>query len=188
MTDYRTAGSLGERIQAARKARGMSVRELAETIDGVPTQSTIENIELGRKAAIDVVQLLNIAMALRVPLSNLLAPMGMPDGTLDLPGLSREFADMTPSELDAWLSSLPDGARIPASLDERNAVAELQALREWRAKTAEVVRLEAMYEVERSIAIGSEATYLRSTEERLTDARREAKRLATFLRSAGWPV
>lgn len=188
MTDYRTAGSIGERIQAARKARGVSARELAESIGGVPTQSTIENIELGRKASIDVVQLLNIAMALRVPLSYLLAPMGTPDGTLDLSGLSGAFASMTSSEFDAWLSSVPDGARIPASLDERNAVSELQALREWKSKTFEIRRLETMLQLESASGGGVEESYVRSTEDRLADAQREAERLSVFLRSAGWPI
>ncbi len=186
LAPYRTAGSIGERIQAARKARGISARELAELIGGVPTQSTIENIELGRKAAIDVVQLLNVAMALRVPLSYLLAPMGAPHGTLDLSALSVGFASMTPSEFDAWLSSVPDGARIPSSLDERNAVAELQALRERKSKTSEVRRLETVLQLESSEGGDVESSYLRSTEDRLVDARRDAERLAAFLRSAGW--
>lgn len=186
MTDYRTAGSIGERIQAARRARGISARELARAIGGVPTQSTIENIELGRKASIDVVQLLNIAMALRVPLSYLLAPMGAPERSLDLPGLSAEFDSMSALEFDAWLAGLPDGARIPTSLDERNAMSELQALREWKARGAEASRLETAVELEKSSGTSLESPYLRSTEERLAEARREVDRLASFLRSAGW--
>lgn len=166
----------------------MSARELAEAIGGVPSQSTIENIELGRKAAIDVVQLLNIAMALRVPLSYLLAPIGNPDAPLDLPGLSKEFSSMSAIEFDAWLSGISDGSRIPTSLDERNAFAELQALREWRTRTAETSRLETMLELERSALNSTEGLYLRSTEERLTESRREVERLARLLRSAGWPV
>jgi transcriptional regulator with XRE-family HTH domain len=174
MTDFRTAGSIGERIQAARKTRGLSARELAEAIGGVPTQSTIENIELGRKAAVDVVQLLNIAMALRVPLSYLLAPMGLPDSGLDLPGLSIEFASMTSSEFDAWLSSVPDGARLPTSIDERNAVSEL--------------RLEAALRLQRVDSVVGDDGHQRPLETRLAEARREAERLASFLHSAGWPI
>lgn len=188
MTDFRTARSIGERIQAARRARGLSVRELAEVIDGVPTQSTIENIELGRKASIDVVQLLNIAMALKVPLSYLLAPMGTPEATLDLKGLSPELSSMNASEFDAWLSSVPDGARIPSSLDERNAVSELQALRDWKAKISEVARLEAAHQLERSGGPGGAEGHQRPIEVRLTEARREAERLSAFLRSAGWAI
>ena len=48
-------------------------------------------------------------------LSYLLAPMGKPDGFLDLAGLSTEFTSMTAADLDAWLSSVPDGARVASS-------------------------------------------------------------------------
>lgn len=187
MTDYRTASSLGARIQAARKARGMSARELAEVIGGNPTQSTIENIELGRKAAVDVVQLMNIAMAVRVPLSYLLAPMGDPESPLDLPGLSNEFSTMTAAELDAWLSSVPDGARIATSLDERNAATELQILREWRARKAEITRLRTAIELERTTT-GSDTALLTSSEARLAESQRELERLESFLKSSGWKV
>lgn len=163
----------------------MSARELAQSIGGVPTQSTIENIELGRKASIDVVQLLNVSMALRVPLSFLLAPMGDPDGALDLKGLSDDFLSMTASEFDAWLSSVPDGARIPSSLDERNAVSELQALRAWKAKSTEIARLEASRELG---GAGSGDGYQGPIEVRLVEARREVERLGSFLRSAGWTI
>ena len=68
--------------------------------------------------------LLNIAMALRVPLSYLLAPLGEPDRPLDLPNLSESFAGMTAIEFDAWLASAPDGRYQPESLEERNATSE----------------------------------------------------------------
>ncbi len=187
MTDYRSAGSLGARIQAARKSRGMSARELAEAIGGLPTQATIENIETGRKVSVDVVQLLNIAMAVRVPLSYLLAPMGRPDSTLDLPGLSGDFDTMTSAELDAWIASVPDGAHFASSLEERNAAQELQALREWGSKRAEISRLQAALAIERS-AMPEPGPFLRSTEARLAQTQREGERLAAFLRSAGWSI
>ena len=188
MTDFRSAGSIGARIQAARKARGLSARELAVAIGGNPSQSTIENIELGRKAAIDVVQLLNIAMAVRVPLSYLLAPLGAPDDALDLQGLSGAFDGMTVAEFDGWLASVPNGAHIPTSLDERNAISELQALREWKSRTTDAKRLEAALELEQTSTASIEGTYLRSTEDRLNEAKREADRLANFLRTAGWEI
>ena len=175
------------------RARGdsegsMSARELAEAIRGIPTQSTIQNIELGRKAAIDVVQILNIAMALKVPLSYLLAPMGAPNRGLDLVGLSDDFSSMSVLEFDAWLSGVPDGARIATSLEERNAVSELQALRAWTSKASEVARLEAALDTERSSETGKNFNPHRSTEDRLADARRESERLLSFLRAAGWPL
>ena len=95
---------------------------------------------------------------------------------------------MTPVEFDAWLSSVPDGARIPTSLEERNTVSELQALREWTAREAEIARLETALQLERSAHPTAAETYLRSTEHRLEDARRESQRLMAFLLSAGWSI
>lgn len=164
----------------------MSVRELALAIGGSPSQSTIENIELGRKASVDVVQLLNIAMALRVPLIFLLAPIGRAGDPLDLPGLSREFESMTVAEFDAWLAGLPDGARRAASLEERTATAELEALRLWKAHSEEVTRLTIAVELERESI--DEPTQINSTRQRLQDATLAAERQAALLRSAGWPV
>lgn len=188
MTDFRTAGSIGERIQAARKARGMSARELAEAIGGVPSQSTIENIELGRKASIDVVQLLNIAMALRVPVVYLLAPMGIPDGDLDMTGLSQDFQAMSPSEFDAWLSAV-GGARLPSSLEERNAVTELQALRELNANTSEIARIESRLHLELTSDLHDHGPgAVIPLQEQLQRAQRDVERLKAFLRSAGWAM
>jgi len=188
MTEYLLANSLGERVQLARKARGMSARELAEAIGGNPSQSTIENIELGRKASIDVVQLLNIAAAVRIPVSYLLAPLGRPDAPVDLVGLSGFFGRMSVIEFDGWLAGLDDGSFTPSSLDERNSRAELNALRLWKTKVAEAARLETALALETAQGAEPGSTYLRSTAERLATANADVERLAEFLRSAGWPV
>ena len=166
----------------------MSARELAEAIGGLPTQSTIENIELGRKVSVDVVHLLNIAMATKVPLSFLLAPLGDPSAALDLQGLSHEFDGMTSIEFDAWLGSVPEGAHKATTIEERNAVAELQALRAWHAQSAETRRLEAALELERVSSLPTQSGYVRSTEERLSESHKESNRLARWLRSAGWEI
>lgn len=186
MTDVRSAGSLGERIQAARKSRGMSARELAETIGGVPTQATIENIETGRKSSVDVIHLLNIAMATRFPLSFFLAPLANPDGPLDLPGLSPQFATMTVGDFESWLTAAPEGSYHPASIEERNAVAELQALRELRAQLSETRRLEVALELQRNIPNGFDGPVIAANEDKLDRARQQADRLKSFLSSAGW--
>ena len=192
MTDFRSEPSLGARIRAARRARGMrTARELADSIvGGTLTEAIIENIEAGRKVVLDVSQLLNIAMALRVPLSYLLAPLGEPDRSLDLPNLSEAFTGMTAIEFDAWLASAPDGRYQPESLEERNATSELHALREWSSLTRETSRLHTMLELERATLgpTGVESPLLRSTEARFADASREADRLAAYLKSAGWNV
>lgn len=164
----------------------MSARELALAIGGNPTQATIENIELGRKAVIDVVQLLNIAMALRVPLIYLLAPVGHPNEVLDLPGLSQEFRAMTIAEFDAWLAGLPDGARRATSLEERTATTELEALRLWKRYSEEIARLEVMSELEQHAGLDGRGRG--STAARLGEAEQAANRQLEFLRSAGWPL
>jgi len=192
MTDFRSESSLGARIRAARRARGLrTARELADAIvGGTLSEAIIENIEAGRKVVLDVSQLLNIAMALRVPLSYLLAPLGEPDRPLDLPNLSEAFAGMTAIEFDAWLASAPDGRYRPESLEERNATSELHALREWSSLTRETSRLQTMLELERATLgpTGVESPLLKSTEARFADASREADRLAAYLKSAGWNI
>jgi transcriptional regulator with XRE-family HTH domain len=192
MTDFRSEWSLGARIRAARRARGLrTARELADAIvGGTLTEAIIENIEAGRKVVLDISQLLNIAMALRVPLSYLLAPLGEPDRPLDLPNLSQAFEGMTAIEFDSWLASSQDGRYQPESLEERNATSELHALREWSALTREATRLQTMSDLERATNPTSDppSALLRSTEARLVDARRESNRLAAYLKSAGWHV
>lgn len=186
MTDFGPAETLGERIQAVRKSRGMSARQLALALGGNPSQATIENIEIGRKATIDVVQLLNIAMALKVPPVYLLVPLGHADQALTLGGLSPEFASMTISEFDAWLAGLPDGARRAASLDERTATAELEAFRLWKRYSDEAARLAVVIRLEKEGLLDAPTTSPGLV--RLEEAQRAADRQLEFLRSANWPL
>ena len=185
MTDFGKATTIGGRIQALRRARGMRTsKELADVIGGSMTVSIIENIELGRKSNLDVAQLLSIAMALQVPPSYVLAPMNKPDA-LDLPGLSPAFDGMTAMEFDAWLSALEHGAHNPTSLAGHNARFELTALREWWAAITEIRRLEVVQK------LGSEEglnDYARSTSQRISETQREADRLAAMLNAGGWTL
>jgi transcriptional regulator with XRE-family HTH domain len=186
MTNFGTATTIGGRIQALRRARGMRTsKELADAIGGTMTVSIIENIELGRKSNLDVAQLLSIAMALQVPPSYVLAPMNDPNAPLDLPGLSPAFDGMTAIQFDAWLSSLENGAHHPTTLDGRTMRFELAALREWSAATAEIRRLTVMEELERAEVAGD---FSRATSQRIAETRREADRLATMLNAGGWAL
>lgn len=186
MTDFGTATTIGGRIQALRRARGMRTsKELADAIGGSMTVSIIENIELGRKSNLDVAQLLSIAMALQVPPSYVLAPMNRPDAPLDLPGLSPAFDGMTAIEFDSWLASLENGAHNPTTLDGRTMRFELAALREWSVATAEIRRLTVMEELERAEGTGE---YTRAASQRIEEARREADRLAAMLNAGGWTL
>jgi len=186
MADFRSERTLGARIQAARKARGFrTTLDLANAIDGGNvSESIIENIEAGRKASIDVSQLLNIAMALGIAPSYLLAPLGRPREGIDLPNLSRAFEGMSSVEFDSWFSNVPESGFQPQSISERNASSELQALREWASLTREVARLE----VARELEVAAEGGLAARTEARLTFARDEKKRLESYLGTAGWEL
>ncbi|MCU1410508.1 MAG: hypothetical protein JWR04_1215 [Rhodoglobus sp.] len=185
MTDFGSAKTIGARIQTLRRSRGMRTsKDLADAIGGSMTVSIIENIELGRKANLDVSQLLNIAMALQVPPSYILAPMNDPSAPLDLPGLSSAFDGMSAIEFDAWLASLDAGAYMSRTLEGRNSTTELNALREWHALSAEIRRLQAMLQVEENLLDGG--PYAGRTQERLRDAQRSIRRLGPLLNAGGW--
>jgi len=187
MTEIGVATTIGGRIQALRRARGMRTsKELADAVGGTMTVSIIENIELGRKSNLDAGQLLSIAMALQVPPSYVLAPLNDPNAPLDLPGLSPAFDGMTAIEFDAWLAGLDQGSYRPTTLDARNSISELNALREWAEVHAEVVRLELMVQLQQEA--GENNQYTELARERLQDARRAIQRLAPMLKAGGWDL
>ncbi|MBG6056553.1 transcriptional regulator with XRE-family HTH domain [Salinibacterium sp. CAN_S4] len=186
MTNSGSAKAIGSRIQALRRARGMRTsKDLADAIGGTMTVSIIENIELGRKANLDVSQLLNIAMALQVPPSYILAPMNDPSAELDLPGLSSAFDGMTAIEFDAWLASIDAAAYMSRTLPGRNSLVELNALREWHTLNAEIRRLHVMLQLEEEAL---PPPYDGRTRERLQDAQRSISRLGPLLNAGGWDL
>ena len=178
MADYGAESDIGARIRAARKARGfMSIPALADAIEGgEPSAAILANIESGRKVDLNVVQLLNIAMALRVPLSYLLAPMLRPNDGLDLPGLSKAFDQMTAAEFDAWLSATPDSDYRADTAAERNDRAELRALRELSMLEREIHRQSVVTELTEDFP------------DRIEGLRKQKRDLIGYLRSAGWSV
>lgn len=188
MTNSGSAKSVGSRIQTLRRVRGMRTsKDLADAIGGSMTVSIIENIELGRKANLDVSQLLNIAMALQVPPSYILAPMNDPSAALDLPGLSSAFDGMTAIEFDAWLSSIDAGAYMSRTLPGRNSLVELNALREWHTLNAEIRRLQVMLQLEEEESL-QQTPYAGRTRDRLQDAQRSIRRLGPLLNAGGWDL
>ncbi len=191
MTVQSSEPSIGARIRAIRKARGIrTTRELADLIAGAAvTESIIENIESGRKVSLDVTQLLNIAMALEVPPSYLLAPVGAPRSKVDLAGLSNAFKEMTAIEFDAWMSGATGTTYVPVSANERYARLELEALREITLLDAELDRLEvarrAAHEVSHDIGV---LDFVTSYQERIGHAQIERDRLHAYLTSCGWDL
>ncbi|HEX4058658.1 MAG TPA: helix-turn-helix domain-containing protein [Galbitalea sp.] len=194
MADFKTATTVGARIAAIRKARGYaSAKALAEAIPGDSvTESILQNIEAGRKNDLAVAQLLNIAWALRVPPVFILAPLGNPNGSLDLPNIIPDIQELTVGEFDGWLSGLDDGPYRPITADERNERIQLNALRELLAARREAHRLQTIVDHATELApdkTEDEAVALWSNfQQRLDDTNRNIQQLEAYLRSAGWVV
>ena len=188
MADYAREGSIGARIKAARRARGFrTAKDLAAAIEGGKlTEAIIENIEAGRKADLNVSQLFNIAMALKVPVSFLAAPMARPGANLDLPNLSAEFDTMTSEEFDGWLSSVTTGAYRVEHNAERNDRAELELLRELQALQRERQRLQVLLELGNSNEDRQDNPLSSTTASRLADIARQIAVMQVQLQEAGW--
>ena len=180
MTGYADEDSIGDRIKAARRARGFrTTRELADAIPGSKiSEHVLENIEAGRKVDLPISALLNLAKALRVPPAFLLAPLTHPSRGVDLPNLSDEVGAMTAAEFDGWLAGEASGAYRPASPDERNDLAQLDAFRELQRLRRELDREAAIGQVEPSPTGRNRVEYLQS----------QTAELARYLTSAGWDL
>ncbi len=77
-------------VRRHRRARGLSVRELAEAVEeiGLPIQAPVlSNLELGRRPTISVAEWLALSAALRVPPDLLLFPVGRVETVEPLPGV-----------------------------------------------------------------------------------------------------
>jgi transcriptional regulator with XRE-family HTH domain len=194
MADLRTAEGIGERIQAARKLRGMrSAQELARAVgNATVTESIVANIETGRKADLSVSQLLNIAFALELSPTSLLAALGDPDRKMDLPNLSDGVAKLTSLEFDSWLSSRTDGPLIWGTATEETERNQLQALRELDHQIRERNRLAGVLALEYEAPVTPREMEQRqlwdTTEERLQRAIFRIGQLETYLASAGWDL
>lgn len=153
------------------------------------TESIIENLESGRKVNLDISQLLNIAMALQVPRTYLLTPIGNPDAPIDLQNLSDSFDGMTAIQFDAWLSGLHSGTYRPSTMDECNARNELDVLREMTALTAEISRLRIAIELESEAVPNRDSDpSVQNFQERLDLAESQRFRLRVYLDSTEWAL
>jgi transcriptional regulator with XRE-family HTH domain len=194
MIDYRNADNLGDRVQAARRMRGIRSRqELVDRIGhGSVTEPILANIEGGRKGDLSVSQLLNIAFALQLSPSYLLAPMGNPTSQLDLPNLTPELANLTPRQLDAWLSGTPSAPLQWGTVDEESERHQLAALRELDLLLRERRRLSGVLALEAERppieAPAAERALWESTEDRLAETELRIEQLTKYLGSAGWMV
>lgn len=190
MTDYRFESSIGARIKATRRQRGYrTTRELAEAMPGSNlTESILENIESGRKADLAISQLLNIARALAIPPSFLLAPLGTPEADLDLPNLSEAFNGMNAAEFDSWLAAIPTSGYRSLVAAERADIDQLNALRDLHTQRREIQRLHAIMQIQSETGDTDLSAALPVTKNRLDAAHSAARQLEGFLRSAGWAI
>ena len=177
MAEFGSESSIGARIKAARRARGIkSIREFSELLgDPTLTESVLENIEAGRKADLPISAVLNIARALRVPPAFLLVAITAA-GSPDLPNLSPALQAMTSAEFDAWLAGDAAGAYRTTDPAERNDLAELEAFRELGR---------ARRELEREQITGTLGS---PSPARVELLERRTAELTDFLRSAGWQL
>ncbi|NEN07640.1 helix-turn-helix transcriptional regulator [Diaminobutyricibacter tongyongensis] len=187
MTDFRSETTLGSRIKLARRQRGFrTTREFADAIEGGNvTAAVLENVESGRKADISVSQLLNIAKALGVPPSMLLAPIGRPNARLDLPNLSDDFDTMTAAEFDCWLSATPASSYRPTLAAERVDVDILNTLRELGTLRREVERLRIVLAVQSASGDPDLVGANTEVEQRVEALTREVARVSSLLATSG---
>ncbi len=186
MTEYSAERSIGARIAAARRARGYrTTKELAAVMTGTGISvAVLENIESGRRSNLDISHILNLAHTLHVPVAALLAPISRPNDTVDLPNLTEELAAMTVAQFDAWIAGISSGAYTAATADERNDLAELNALRDLQTTRRELHRLETIAQLS-----SDEPEPLRQATAAQIDATRaRVDSLVNYLHSAGWEI
>jgi hypothetical protein len=190
MTDYRSESSIGARIRATRRQRGYrTTNDLASVMPGSNiTAAILENIESGRKAELSISQLLNIARALAIPPSFLLAPMTTPDAKLDLPNLGDAFTDMNAAQFDSWLAAIPTSGYRSTVAAERTDIDQLNALRDLQTQRRAARRLSALLQIESDAGDPELETAAPATRNRLKSVQSDARQLEEFLRSAGWAI
>jgi hypothetical protein len=134
-------------------------------------------------------QLLNIAYALKVAPTFLLAPMGDAEGESDLPGLSPSLASMRPNEFDAWLTGSDSGAYRPTTAAEMAERHELTAFRDLDGFLRERRRLEvprSMDAVESQSANEPADSVWNRTEQRLSAIESQIADTRRYLDGVGW--
>lgn len=127
------ARTIGDRVRELRIRRGYrSARELAEAIPNARlTAKVINNIEIGRKLDLTVVELLELSRALDVAPQLLLVHYHRPYDRTETPGVSGGIATMSGVEFVEWLSLPFEGHPILMNLEggEPEEAGALLALR-----------------------------------------------------------
>lgn len=148
------------------------------------SSAVLENIESGRRSNLDISQILNIAHTLRVPVTALLAPVARPNDPIDLPNLTKQLASMTAAQFDAWIAGITTADYTPTTADERNDLAQLQALRVIQTTRRELHRLEVVAQ----FSDNQPEVFRRTTTVQIEAAQALIENLREYLLSAGWEV
>ena len=154
------------------------------------TAAVVQNLEAGRKAELTISQLLNIAFALQVPPSFLLAPLGNSTAKLDLPNLAPGVASMAPVEFDAWFSGLAGGAHRYNSTEEQQSISQLEAIRELAQARRELIRLRTIERLESQDGrskppVAGELPW-DSLQDQIASADARAKKIEKYLQASGF--
>ncbi|GAA4163828.1 hypothetical protein GCM10022286_24870 [Gryllotalpicola daejeonensis] len=187
MAELSSGRSIGGRIKRIRRQRGFaSAKALADACPGGNiTEAVLTNIESGRRSDLQVSQLLNIARALDVPPSMLLAPTTEPKSELDLPNLSADFDGMTAAEFDCWFSGTPASWYRPRRAAERIDIELQNTLRELGTLERESERLRIVLDVQASSGDADLASANNEVRARADRIAAEAARVAKLLTEAG---
>lgn len=152
------------------------------------TEAILENIESGRKADLNVSQLLNLSWTLGIPPSMILAPLTRPDDLLDLPNLGDAFKGVSVAELDSWLGGVPSSSYRASTVAERNDRDQLNTFRESRTVRREIRRLTVVLGLEGDSDDADLNSQVAITQRKIDALSNELKDLEDYLRSAGWAI
>lgn len=117
----RPSDKISERLAMYRKMAGLSAEELAE-LTGTMSRSKIANIESGRKKNISLDDAIDLAVALRIPLVALAAPIERPFARLSVGAVEMSSLGLV-YYFDADAAGL--GEHGPSSLAEVDAIGSL---------------------------------------------------------------
>jgi transcriptional regulator with XRE-family HTH domain len=194
MEDFGHPNGIGQRIRAARRARGIkSTAELAALIPGgLMSGPVLRNIEAGVKTDLAISELLNIARALSIAPIYLLAPIREPTAMIDLPNLSSDFGNMMAFEFDAWLSGSSDKIYDWTTPEDEGERSQLRAMRELERLVTERDRITHLTAIAPNLESADTdaglGNHVEDHQLRKAEILRQIERIRSYLEAAGWKV
>ncbi|WP_460802438.1 helix-turn-helix domain-containing protein [Microbacterium sp. GXF6406] len=187
------ARTIGDRVRELRIRRGYrSARELAEAIPNARlTAKVINNVEIGRKLDLTVVELLELSRALDAAPQLLLVDYLRPYDRTEIPGVSEGIATMSGVEFLEWLSLPFEGHPILMNLkvgdpEETGALLALRGYEMQRRFTEhQLQQLKHAVRINGQFPGSNDLSLLRR---RAAEAASELRRMADFLRAHGFQL